>query len=190
MKTLFAVTMLIVGYVHAIAGEVYVQKSCSMKIDGTSTLHDWSCPVNVVRAKGEIDINNGTLNSIGSMWVQADVLSIKSEKGNDMDTKIYEALKSEQHKFITFNLTSVKAVLPDGNGWKVEVLGDLTIAGSKKNVPLSVSATVLPTGEVRFSGTKTVKMTDFGMDRPSAMLGMIKAGDAVTITFDLLLKKG
>jgi hypothetical protein len=33
-------------------------------------------------------------------------------------------------------------------------------------------------------------MTEFNMERPSAMLGMIKAGDEVTITFELTLKRG
>jgi opacity protein-like surface antigen len=191
MKSFLMLTVLALAVAVSLsAAETFVQKTCSMKVDGTSTLHDWTSTVNTVRAKGDVTMQDGNLTAVNTMWVQADVKSIRSEKGSDMDDKIYEALKSNKNPTITFNLTSVRNIRQEGNLWVVDAVGDLIIAGTKKQVPLTVKATVLAGGELKFTGSKSVKMTEFNMERPSAMLGMIKAGDEVTITFELTLKRG
>ncbi len=167
----------------------YGERTVSMKIDGTSTLHDWTTPVNKVVARGDLTVANGELQSVNSMWVQADVLSIKSEKGEDMDEKIYEALKSEDHPKITYNMTQMKSIKKVGNEWVVETAGDMTIAGKTKKVDLTVKGTVQANGDVVFTGAIDLVMTQYDMDRPSAMLGMIKAGDKVKVSFTLTMKK-
>jgi len=174
------------------AGEKYSDKSCDMKIAGTSTLHDWTAPVGKVKAAADLTIDNGALTEVKSMWVQADVTSIKSEKGEDMDEKIYEALKVEDgHKTITYNLSKVKSIEKSGNGFKIKALGTFTIAGFKKdNVPMIVTAEVKSNGDVVFKGSQKLTMTQYDMEIPTAMLGMIKAGDDVTVSFTLTVKKG
>jgi hypothetical protein len=173
------------------AGEKYSEKSHEMNIDGTSTLHDWTAPVGKVKAVADLTISDGELTEVKAMWVQAQVLSIKSEKGEDMDEKIYEALKTEEgHKTITFNLTKVKDIKKSGNSYKIKALGDMTIAGHKKsNVPMLVTAEVQSNGEVVFKGSQRFTMTQYDMETPSAMLGMITAGDDVTVRYTLTVKK-
>ena len=174
------------------AGEKYTEKSVDMKIDGTSTLHDWTAPVGKVKAVADLTVSDGALTEVKAMWVQADVTSIKSEKGEDMDEKIYEALKVEDgHKTITYNLSKVKSITKSGNVFKIKALGSLTIAGHKKdNVPMIVTAEVKGNGDVVFKGSQKLTMTQYDMETPSAMLGMITAGDDVTVTFTLTVKKG
>jgi hypothetical protein len=173
------------------AGDAYKESSHDMKIEGTSTLHDWTAPVGKVKAVADLSVADGKLAEVKAMWVQADVLTIKSEKGEDMDEKIYEALKTDKgHKTITFNLTSVKSITPSGSAFKIKAMGDVTIAGMKKsNVPMLVSAEVQSNGDVVFKGSQKFTMTQYGMDIPSAMLGMITAGDDVTVKFTLTVKK-
>jgi hypothetical protein len=43
--------------------------------------------------------------------------------------------------------------------------------------------------DIKFSGSYTLKMTDFKMSPPTAMMGTIKVGNEVTIKFDLTLSK-
>jgi len=174
------------------AGDKYSEKSCDMKISGTSTLHDWVAPVGKVKASADLTVAEGALTEVKAMWVQADVLSIKSEKGEDMNEKIYEALKTDQgHKTITFNLTKVASITKSGNAFKIKAMGDMTIAGQKKsNVPMIVTAEVQGNGDVVFKGSQKLTMTQYGMEIPTAMMGMIKAGDDVTVAFTLTVKKG
>jgi hypothetical protein len=189
MKALTGAVALFLALQCLGASEKHTLKTVSMKIEGTSTLHDWTTKVNTVRANGDFTVQNDQLIEVVSMWVQADAKSIVSEKGDDMDEKIYEALKAEEHPTITFNLSTVKSITKTGSEWIVETKGDLTIAGNKQSIDLTVKASIIESGVVRFTGTKKIKMSQFNIDRPSAMLGLIKSGDEVVITFDVSMKK-
>lgn len=189
MKSLMITTAFLLAFLILGASEKHELKAVSMRIDGTSTLHDWTTSVNTVKASGDFTVENGQLIAVASMWVQANVKSIVSEKGEDMDEKIYEALEAEEHPTITYNLLSVKSLTKQGTEWLVETKGELTIAGNKKPIELTVRASVIANDDVRFMGTKKILMSQFNIDRPSAMLGLMKAGDEVTITFDVTMKK-
>lgn len=189
--TTLLIALLAMATTGLLAGEKYSDKSCEMKIAGTSTVHDWTAPVGKIKAAADLTITDGALTEVKAMWVQADVTSIKSEKGEDMDEKIYEALKVEDgHKTITYNLSKVKSIEKSGNGFKIKALGSFTIAGFKKdNVPMIVTAEVKDNGDVVFKGSQKLTMTQYGMEIPTAMLGMIKAADDVTVSFTLTVKK-
>lgn len=182
------ITLLMILAVPTYAdGFVYVQHK--MMIHGTSTLHDWKCPANKMKAKGDVTLQNNELQSVNSMWVEADALSIKSDK-EDMDEKIYEALKTDAHQYITFTLGKVKSMTKKGNEWILETTGKLSIAGKSNEVDMTIKATVDANGNVTFKGEKKLLMTSFGMTPPKAMLGMIKAGDEVRLDFTLTMKRG
>jgi len=191
MKSLALVLALIValGATSVAKADKYDDKATLMKVEGTSTLHDWDCPVNSVKAKGDLTINNGELQSVNAMWVQADVKSIKSEKGEDMEEKIYDALKAEENPKITFSMISMKSIKKQGSEYLVETDGNMTIAGATKKIDLLVKGAIQPNGDVIFTGSTKIIMTQYGMERPSAMLGMIKCGDAIVVSFTLTLKK-
>lgn len=189
MVLIIASLFLMYGSALDVRADQYDDRTVTMKIDGSSTLHDWTSPVGKVKAKGDLTIGNGELQSVNAMWVQADVLSIKSEKGEDMDEKTYEALKSDKNPKITFNMTSMKSIKKQGAEYVVETTGDMTIAGVTKKIDLTVKGTMQSNGDVVFTGSIKFMMTQYGMDRPTAMLGMIKCGDAVTVSFTLTMKK-
>jgi polyisoprenoid-binding protein YceI len=106
-----------------------------------------------------------------------------------MDAKIYEALKTGQHRNITFMLTTVRSMTKKGSEWILETTGNLTIAGKTNDVDMTVKATIDANGNVTFRGEKKLLMTSFGMTPPRAMLGMIKAGDEIRLDFTLTMKR-
>ncbi len=173
----------------AYAGDSYSQKSHTMKIDGTSTFHDWMTPVGKVRAKADLTVSGSELTEVKAFWLECDVMSITSEKGETMVEKIQEAFKVEEgHKTIVFKLTSVKELKKSGSNYTIVADGNLSMAGAKKPVTLTVTASVKD-GEVVFTGEHKIKMTNWGMERPTAMLGTIKCADDVTVSFTLAMKK-
>lgn len=181
------VVLLMAGSVQA---EKFVSASHIMKINGTSTLHDWEAPAQTLNANGDITVTNGTLQTITSLSVTCQSKSIKSPKGESMDEKIYDALKADDFPNINFTLVKVKSITKTAEGWTVETSGNLTIAGETRMVDMTVKAILKPTGEIAFSGTKAIKLSQFNIERPSAMLGVIKCGDDITLTFDLTMRKG
>lgn len=193
MKRFALVLGLILGTVIGstnVKADGFVYSGHKMVIAGTSTLHDWKAPANKMKAKGDLTLNGSELTGINSLWVETDALSIKSEKGESMDEKIYEALKTDEAPKITFKLTKVKSITKKGNDWIVDASGTLTIAGKTNPVDMTVKAVVNGDGSIVFTGEHKVTMTKYGMERPTAMLGVIKCGDDVTLSFTLTMKRG
>lgn len=144
-----------------------------MWVDGTSTVHDWT--VNVERVTGTL-FQNGS--KIDSVKITVPVSSMKSGKSG-MDDKVYEALKSNRHPNITISGHNI-----DLSKGSAVVQANVTIAGTTKTVPVTVTRAVA--GSVAsYTGSVNLKMTDFNVAPPTAMLGAIKAGDAIKLRFDL-----
>lgn len=152
-----------------------------ISIHGTSTLHDWESIVNQVT--GEFVLNN---DQIESLVLNIPVLSIKSKDEEKlMDKKTYEALKSNKNPVITFKLTQpAKPVISD-SGAEVTLTGDLTIAGVTKRITFKSTGEKNGSSSYTFNGIIPLKMSDFKIDPPTALLGVIKTGDQINIKFNL-----
>lgn len=174
MKSLFlAAALLVVSTSVSQAQALPFASTSKMWVDGTSTVHDWT--VNVERVSGTL-FQNGT--KIDSVKITVPVNSMKSGKSG-MDDKVYEALKS--NRFPNISIVGKNIDLSSGSA---VVQASVTIAGATKVVPVTVKRAVA--GSVAtYTGSVNLKMTDFKVAPPTAMLGAIKAGDAITLRFDM-----
>ena len=154
------------------------QAESSMKISGTSTLHDWHIDVETFTAKA-----NMTGETLENASFTAVVKSLKSGTSS-MDDNTYEALKAKEYPNISFKSTSIT-----GTEGKLSVKGNLTIAGSTKPVTIATTLEKWTENSVTVKGSYTFKMSEFGIDPPRAMLGTIRTGDEITIDFKLILYK-
>jgi polyisoprenoid-binding protein YceI len=162
-------------------------KSYQLKVSGTSSLHEWESTAEKLDAKGSFVVTNNTLTDIKEVIVRIPVTAIKSTKGKMMDNKTYEAFKHEKNPNIVFTLTG-KTI--NTASQSINVTGNLTMAGVTKSIDMNVKYKLLPGGELQVTGSKKLVMTQFKMDPPTAMMGTIKVGDEVTVTFDVVLSQG
>jgi polyisoprenoid-binding protein YceI len=169
------------------AQNVFSVKTFKMTVAGTSSAHDWESDVTKLTAEGKMTITGGSLEKLQSLQVTVPAKSIVSTKGKIMDNKTYEALKADEYPNISFQLSEIEGISPSGGSFNVKAKGNLTIAGVKKPVSMSVTATVAANGQVTFKGSKKINMVDFGMEPPKALGGMIKVGPEVTIGFELTM---
>lgn len=186
-KLIYLPLLLLLGFRLVQAQESFQLRSAQITISGTSSLHDWISQTTTVTATGKLTVEKGTLVDIPTLQVSIPVTSIKSEKGKTMDGKTHKALLSDQHPNITFKLADVNSIENNGSEIKIKATGLLTIAGKAKTIQLAVKATSDGNGTYRFSGSKAMKMTDFGVDPPTALLGTLKTGDDITVAFDVKL---
>lgn len=154
-------------------------------IAGTSNVHEWEEVAQNVTGDGLVARGtDGTFN-IQQLNLKIAVKSIKSDKGSIMDDKTYDALKGSKYPYITFKMVSIKSLTKTGSNYTAKVNGDLTIAGVTKNVDINGTIAVKDKGKLYIETSKSIKMTDFGIDPPTAMMGAMKVGNELTIKFKL-----
>ncbi len=160
----------------------------SLIIEGTSNIHDWEIEAKDQQGKLIAELNDGQLVKLTQLDFVVKAESLKSGKGG-MDKNTYKALNTDKHKTITYKLTEVKSIdcTTTGN-CKVTTTGNLTIAGTTKPIEIIFDAKVNGDKMV-LSGTKSIKMTDFKVDPPTAMFGTITTGDELTIKFQTVFNK-
>lgn len=184
MNVLLIVALVITMPMSEVKAQTFAAKTYKLSVKGTSSLHDWESTVDKLEAKGSFVLRNNALSDLRDVVVQIPVKAIKSTKGKMMDNKTWEAFNYEKHPAIKFVLTNRK-IDPAKN--TLTATGTLTMAGITKSVDLRILYKVLPGDELLISGTHTLRMTDFKMDPPTAMMGTIKVGDEVVVNFEMTL---
>jgi hypothetical protein len=150
-----------------------------IEIDGTSNVHDWTEKVETINGTCNAQLNGTTLVAISSLDLTMPVRSIKSGKGT-MDKNTYNALNADKYPNIVFKLKSASV-----SGNKVVLTGTLTIAGKAQNITVNCSYATNGSA-LTIKGEHKMKMTQFGIDPPTAMLGAMTTGDDITIRFNIV----
>jgi polyisoprenoid-binding protein YceI len=167
----------------AMAQDNYSLTTHVTTINGTSNLHAWHENVEKITGKGEVKQNADKTVSLQAFSLTINVNAIKSDESG-MNSRTYKALKGDKFPEITFVLTEPIVNVPAGaKAHSVTASGHLTIAGVTKSITIPVKITLNEDKKIVIEGAQPVKMTDYGMDPPTALLGMLKTGDTVTIDF-------
>ncbi len=160
-------------------------KQASITLNGTSTLHDWKMVAHTFGSDAQFMISTDhKITGLSSMTYTLPVTNLKSES-DGLNEKAYEALKSDTYKDISFVMTSAKITSSTGQTYKMSVWGNLTIAGVTKAVAFYSTAVYNDDSSISCSGSMPLKMSTYSVERPSFLFGAMKAGDAVTLKFDL-----
>ncbi len=155
-------------------------------VEGTSSIHDWTCTVAQVNGSLVAETTPTDLGPISHVNVVIPARSIECKNGT-MDKKTYKALKADAHPNIMFAFDTAEVVSGSAtDGYTLQVTGRLTVAGVERGIDLSVQAHHLDGDRMRFSGNTPLLMTDFGIAPPKAMLGTLKTGDRVVVHFDVV----
>jgi polyisoprenoid-binding protein YceI len=196
--TVKSLDLLLLGVI-AVSAQVRYQASpgSKFKIDGTSTVHDWTVECGIAAGFIEFESDavldpakpvNGEVKAKVEVTIGA--RNLKSGK-KAMDDFMHEALKVKDNPQIKYVLKELKAQdRKAGEPLKFDSKGDLTVAGVTK--PIDMVVTLTPEGnKLKATGSKQLKMTDFGMKPPAPALGLglIKTADEVTVTFEWLTTK-
>lgn len=164
---------------------VDMQKS-SIKILGTSNLHDWDMNVKEFNCSfftDKTDIEDATISGVS---FNCKVESLESGNGI-MNSKTHKALKDDKFPTIRYTFVSQKELVVSEKTIKGSIIGTFEIAGKKKQVPISFTGTINSAKIVNIVGTLSFLMTDFDVDPPKAMFGTLKTGDKITMEFNLTL---
>jgi polyisoprenoid-binding protein YceI len=171
-----------------------IESGSMLSLEGTSTFHDYECSADTLLGTIEGDTSGFARSMLDSVFIHAQVdVPVKSLHGSSsgITNNMADALKGDDYPLISFVLTQCGAA-PDSlkktGVWQIATKGNLTIAGKTRPIEMQVSLTNLGKGIFRLHGSRDLLMTDYGVDPPSFMFGVMKTNPRVLIKYDLKLK--
>ena len=153
-------------------------KSSTVTIDGeTNVKHDFT--TKVTQLNGKMTVAD---NLPQSLVVEIPVLSIISGE-KLMDKKTHETFNAKKHPTIHFNMTELNSIQVNDDDIAVTITGNLSMGGATKKVTLKADGKEVTPGLYTFEGVLPLKMSEFNMKAPTAMLGTMKTKDQVTVNY-------
>lgn len=108
-----------------------------------------------------------------------------------MERDMNRALKAGAHPAIEFRFIGLRSHIEhdiDRNVYRARIAGQLELAGVQREIELMIRAERIAPDRFRIRAEMPVRMTDFGITPPTALLGIVKAHDELTVRFDMTLK--
>jgi polyisoprenoid-binding protein YceI len=168
----------------------FQSESVNIQLAGTSSIHDWTETSDKGTGNAVFAVNsNDKVISLSAMSFTLAAVSLKSGH-KAMDKNTYKALKTDAHPNISFVLTSAKITPLEDDNYEIKCNGKLTIAGATNNTEITGTGKY-NRAEKSFTvkGTKKMKMTDYQVKPPTVMLGAIKTGNDITISYTIKFVK-
>lgn len=196
--TLIGILSLLVGLVFlsnrypARIGGFKIDPSSQLKLEGVTNINRFTCNCSDEFPKDTYEVvqhdHPFLLHLRGTDFRLTTRKLDCGRKGINNDLR--KALKADSFPYIRIEVQSIR--LPDGereinaSEWtNIPVKTQITIAGTRRPLHLSVDAKALGNDTYQLRSRTKVAMSDFGIDPPKPMLGMIKVQDEITIYFDL-----
>lgn len=186
--------------------------SSAVVLDGSSNVADWRCRGTSMNAEMTIATTAAHLNEVIDRVEDGNIAvwMAKPEMGRFptpefaltipvttfrcgnrvMESDMRRALKAERNPNVAFTFRALRGGVQhdlDSGLYHAAIAGDLTLAGVTRTIDVNLSAERLSRTAFRIRAELPLRMTDFGITPPSALFGAIKARNALTVKFDLIL---
>ncbi len=179
-------------FVKAQQQEVSIQtvvlNESKLRINGTSNVTDFECKY---ANSFELDTLSHQLEiSKDSILVSGDNLPLTidsfdcGKRAINRDFK--STLKSKEYPNIDISLLEVFSE----NDIPTSASIAISLGGTTQKYLVSLTEEVMDDKVVSISGTQKLKLSDFNLEPPRALFGLIKVRDELVVTFELLVKAG
>lgn len=189
MKRLTFIVVLLMSLNISFAQVKYETSGPILKIEGTSSLHDWNMTSKEGVCSAAFDFDGAKLTDMLSLAFSVRAETLKSStKG--LNRNAYKAMNTAKYPTITFISNHASVRSNGANSYVINAKGKLTISGVTKEVWVPVTCTVNPADmSIQANGSYKIKMSEYKITPPSFMFGAMKTGDELTVKFNLALKK-
>lgn len=164
-------------------------------LDGSANIVDFTCVAGIIDSRGSLNGFNAQAEGgrpHGEVQLQVSIPIKNLNCGKPpINRDMRRTLNSDEHPFIVYTLGENKLVDPnnrDLNGsFDIETFGELKISGKSRTEKIIVKGQFIGTWQFRVTGAHTIQMSDYGLEPPSPMMGLIKVNDELTVHFDVIL---
>ncbi len=181
-STVIAIALLVLMAGVSAADRFVPANGSVIRIEGTSTLHEWKMEGSTINGSiAAPPIEQWTNETASRVSVEIPVKAIKSEHAK-MDKLMADALKAGTNPTIRYELADAVLTRP-GATFLMKTRGKLTIAGVTRDVDMQITGARDSSGTYVITGQLPIRMSDYGIKPPTAMMGTIRTGNDVKVTF-------
>lgn len=195
LLTPFRITLALAALLPVLAttrrAPIDMQPESRLWIAGTSTVRSFQCQATSFDAT--IESASGGVASVlaGEKAVSSVTVTVPVEKldckNSTMNEHMRKALKASQNPTVVFRVDTYELARAS-EGVTVTLNGTLTLGGVEKPITVNAQAKPGENGTLLVSGTREVRMTEFGLKPPTLMLGTMKVDERIKVGFDVILK--
>jgi len=167
-----------------------ISESSKLYLSGTTNVNLFTCDCEDRWVAQSIQVENGGAYSrfrnarLSMMTRKFDCHNAK------MDRDMHKALKAESYPAIQIELLETwydpeQAKQAKKDWFDVKAKVKVTITGVTRIQFIEAKAKATTQNHFALKGEKALKMTEFGIDPPEALFGLIKVNDQITFHFDL-----
>jgi hypothetical protein len=158
----------------------------SVTVSGTSSLHDWEMKSEDAVSEVLFTFNDqGAPETMESATFRLKKTSLKSDKSG-LDKRAYDAMNANRHPEIIFRTNKGGKLQKSGDNYLVDTGGELTIGGVTRQIEVSATCVNGDDTQLVCSGSKKLNMSNFDIDPPVMMLGALRTGDEITISYKIV----
>ena len=176
-----------------------IETNSQLVITGASNVNEFTCDCSCERdfTRSTLEISrHPESNRIDFANARLKLTTTNLDCGHKvMNKDLYETLRAKEYPQISITLLQARIPaepqqrLVSFNQWmNIDAFTRITIAGQDKRVHIPVKGRRIEGDRFHFTGEISLNMTDFGLTPPTAMLGLIKVNDKITINLDLVVR--
>lgn len=167
-----------------------IESGSRLSIEGTSNINSFECfcKDNIPPKTTKIQVVNATAIKFQNASLSLRTRALDCDN-NKMNSDLCDALKADDYPNIIIQFHDaliVRGTLDDEvAGADLRMQASMIITDITKKVTLDVQAKKVGPGRYRFVCAKKLKMTDFNIDPPTALFGLIRVRDEITVNIDI-----
>lgn len=171
-----------------------IEENSKLFLKGSSNVNQFKCDCDQKFQKHTFSMTSSSDGKSASF--QNTILYLPSKSldcgNNGINTDMYKTLRANDHPNIQIKLTDIEHLetknLAETTGEWVRLKANIviTIAGVSKKTTLTVKAKSLGNNRFHFMAQKDLLLSEFKLNPPSPLFGLIKVNDQVTIHLDLI----
>jgi hypothetical protein len=169
----------------------HVKNESRLAISGESNINDFRCEVDRYYQADNLDLYSSSGEEFLFSRNQMIINLMEFDCGRALITRDFrQTLNADKDPAVIISFISLDR-LPQDNvkGQILAGLLEVTIAGVSKEAEIQFSIRNNSNGTISLHGKHEFSFTDFGLEPPSKVMGLISVKNNLEVTFDLILEE-
>lgn len=172
--------------------EIQILDNSKLFIEGKSNVNKFECHCTEDFPATQVQFNSTPKNGTAHFnKTEMKITTNKLDCGKKaINNDLIKTLKADEYPNIILELCSLTFMKAanDQEWQQVKAETFLTIAGTTRTMNMLVNAKQLGKNKFKVKSSEEIKLTDFGIEPPTALLGLVKVKDEMMLHLDLEVK--